>query len=133
MSTFTAEELEIKAVIDRLIKTATNYDVETLGEIYHDDLQVYMLGVQGELQTASKDTFTSIFTQKRDAGEPPMNTWAEFHHIEVKGDAAHVVLSRKNDLSGEPMKLHLSIDLEKSLGRWQVTREVIFLFADPSQ
>ncbi|EGR3032789.1 hypothetical protein DTW29_23660 [Vibrio parahaemolyticus] len=130
MSTYTAEQAEIKAVIDRLIATATNYDVETLDDIYHDDLEIFMLGTRSELQTASKETFTSLFAQKRKAGDPPMNTWAEFHHIDAKEDSAHVVLSRKNDLSGEPMKLHLSIDLRKTSGKWQVTREVIFLFTE---
>ena len=130
MSSLTENELEIKVVIDKLIQTATNYDVETLEAIYHDELQVFMLGTSGELQTATKDTFTSLFAQKREAGDPPMNTWSEFHHIDVIGDSAHVLLSRKNDLSGEPMKLHLSIDLQKTEGEWQVTREVIFLFSE---
>ncbi|GLS83728.1 MULTISPECIES: nuclear transport factor 2 family protein [Gammaproteobacteria] len=130
MSSYTASELEIKAVIDNLINTATNYDVETLEEIYHNDLQVYMLGMTGELQIANKEIFTSLFSKKRDAGDPPMNTWSELHKIDVKNDSAHVLLSRKNDLSGTPMKLHLSIDLQKSAGRWQVIREVIFLFPE---
>lgn len=130
MSSYTERELEIKAVIDNLIHTATNYDVETLEDIYHNELQVYMLGMTGELQVANKGTFTSLFSQKRDAGDPPMNTWSEFHNIDVKNDSAHVLLSRKNDLSGTPMKLHLSIDLHKSADRWQVIREVIFLFPE---
>lgn len=126
----TTESTEVKAVrqaIDDLIQTATTYDVETLDRIYHDTLHVVMIDHEHNVNIANKEAFKGLFASKRDAGDPPMNTWAEFHRIEAEGSNAHVLLSRKNDLSGTNMDLTLSIDLILEDGRWQVTREVIFL------
>lgn len=118
---------EVRQAIDDLIQTATTYDVDTLDRIYHDDLQVVMIDTDHNLNTADKEAFKALFATKRDAGDPPMNTWAKYHSIDVDRDTAHVLLSRKNDLSGMNMDLTLSIDLVFEDSRWQVTREVIFL------
>ena len=123
---------EVRQAIDDLIQTATTYDVETLDRIYHDDLHVVMIDTGHNLNTADKAAFKGLFASKRDAGDPPMNTWAKFHSIEVTGDKAHVLLSRKNDLSGVNMDLTLSIDLTFEDNRWQVLREVIFLRPEDS-
>ncbi len=127
MSTENPRVQEVKQAIDDLIQTATNYDVEVLERIYHEDLRVIMVDTQDNVNTADKAAFKGLFASKREAGDPPMNTWANFHRIDVNGDKAHVLLSRKNDLSGQNMMLILSIDLIHEDGRWQVTREVIFL------
>ena len=118
---------EVKAAIDDLIQTATTYDVETLDRIYHDDLHVVMVDTQDNVNHADKAAFKGLFASKRDAGDPPMNTWAKYHNIDVNGDAANVLLSRKNNLNGADMDLFLSIDLRHEDGRWQVVREIIFL------
>lgn len=120
-------EADVRQAMDDLIQTATTYDVATLERIYHDRLHVVMIDHEGNLTTANKEGFKALFASKRDAGDPPMNTWANFHRIDVTGDAAHVVVSRKNDLSGVNMDLTLSIDLVREDDRWQVLREVIFL------
>lgn len=127
MTTENLREQEVRQTIDDLIQTATTYDVETLDRIYHDSLHVIMIDTDHSVNTANKDNFKGLFASKRDAGDPPMNTWAKYHRIEVNDNAAHVLLSRKNDLSGTNMDLILSIDLVFESGRWQVTREVIFL------
>lgn len=118
---------EVKAAIDALIQTATTYDVEALERIYHDDLHVTMVDAQNNVNHADKATFKGLFASKRDAGDPPMNTWAKYHHIDVKDDAATILLSRKNNLNGADMDIFLTIDLKHEDGRWQVTREIIFL------
>ncbi len=120
-------EVAVKQAIDELIQTATNYDVDVLERIYHDKLQVVMVDTDDNVNTADKAAFKSLFQTKKDAGDPPMNTWAHYHRIDVDGDKAHVLLSRKNDLSGTNMILILSIDLVHEDDRWQVLREVIFL------
>jgi len=127
MSLDNAKEADVRQAIDDLIQTATTYDVATLDRIYHDTLHVVMIDSDHNLNTANKVAFKALFASKRDAGDPPMNTWAKFHNIDVDGDTAHVLLSRKNDLSGVNMDLTLSIDLVFEDARWQVTREVIFL------
>lgn len=125
------QETEVRQVIDDLIATATSYDIDTLDRIYHDDMTVEMIDTEDNLNTADKAAFKALFQSKRDAGDPPMNTWAKFHRITVTGENAHVLLSRKNDLSGTMMRLLLSIDLVHEDGRWQVSREVIFLRPEP--
>ena len=127
MTDTTKAKEQVRQAIDDLIQTATSYDVDTLERIYHDDLHVVMIDTDHNLNTANKDAFKALFASKRDAGDPPMNTWAKFHSIDVTGDTSHVVLSRKNDLSGTNMDLTLSIDLVHQDDRWQVLREVIFL------
>lgn len=118
---------QVKQVIDDLIQTATSFDVEKLDQIYHENLEVIMVDTSDNVNTADKAAFKDIFKSKRDAGDPPMNTWAKFHRIDVNGNTANVLLSRKNDLNGQNMILFLSIDLVHEDGRWQVSREVIFL------
>ncbi|WP_298976693.1 nuclear transport factor 2 family protein [uncultured Roseobacter sp.] len=130
MTPESAEVQQVRKAIDDLIQTATSYDVEVLDRIYHDRLHVVMIDSDHNLNTADKATFKDLFAAKRDAGDPPMNTWAKYHSIDVSEDTAHVLLSRKNDLSGVDMDLTLSIDLIFEDDRWQVTREVIFLRPD---
>jgi ketosteroid isomerase-like protein len=125
--TLSTYQAAVKQTIDDLIQTATTYDIEELDRIYHDDLQVVMLDISGELNQANKEGFKALFQSKKDAGDPPMNTWAEFHHVQADEQNAHVLLSRKNNLSGVEKTLVLSIDLVFEAGRWQVIREVIFL------
>lgn len=132
MALDSARQAEVRQAIDDLIQTATTYDVDTLDRIYHDKLHVVMIDHEHNLNTANKVAFKGLFASKRDAGDPPMNTWAKFHSIEVTGDDAHVLLSRKNDLSGVNMDLTLSIDLVFEDNRWQVMREVIFLRPEAS-
>ncbi len=124
------KEAEIKQVIDDLIQTATSYDINKLDRIYHENLNVIMVDVDDNLNTANKETFKNIFKSKKEAGDPPMNTWAKYHHIEMNDNGAHVLLSRKNNLSGIEQILFLSIDLIFEDNRWQVIREVIFLRPD---
>lgn len=126
------QKAQVRHAIDELIQTATTYDVDTLERIYHDKLHVVMIDHEHNLNTADKAAFKGLFASKRDAGDPPMNTWAKYHSIEVNGTDAHVLLSRKNDLSGTNMDLTLSIDLIHEDGRWQIMREVIFLSPEAS-
>ncbi|WP_342077792.1 nuclear transport factor 2 family protein [Yoonia sp. SS1-5] len=127
MALDTPQQTEVRQAIDNLIQTATTYDVDVLEKIYHDSLHVVMIDTDHNLNTADKAAFKALFASKGAAGDPPMNTWAKYHSIDVAGDTAHVLLSRKNDLSGVNMDLTLSIDLIFENDRWQVTREVIFL------
>lgn len=127
MTEYTAEQTDVRKAVDELIQTATSYDVDTLDRIYHEKLEVIMLDTEDNLNFANKEGFKGLFRSKRDAGDPPMNTWAKYHNISVDGNNAHVLLSRKNDLSGQNMILTLSMDLVKEDGRWQIMREVILL------
>ncbi len=108
---------EVQQAMDDLIQTATSYDINELDRLYHDNMTVTMINTNDELSTANKDDFKGLFRAKRDAGDPPMNTWAKYHSIEVNGDSAHVLLSRKNDLSGQDMILTLILLMRMIVGR----------------
>lgn len=123
-------ENSVKEVIDNLIQIATSFDIEKLDTIYHDDLKVIMIDVDDNLNTANKNTFISLFRNKKDAKDPPMNTWVKYHRIDVTDNNAHVLISRKNNLSGINQILLLSIDLIFKNNHWQVIREVIFFRPD---
>lgn len=119
-------EIELKETVESLIQVATTFDVNQLDLIYHNDMQVIMINGAGEKMISNKQVFIDLFQSKRDNGDAPLNTWAEFRHIEAHGEKGHVILSRIVNLTGEEQKIILSIDLVKENGRWQVTREVIF-------
>lgn len=123
----------VRQTIDKLIQTATSYDIDALDAIYHDDMSVLMIDINDNVSGANKSNLIDLFRSKRDTGAPPMNTWAKYHNIEVTDDKAHVLLSRKNDLTGKPMRLLLSIDLIICDERWQVIREVISIHEDNDQ
>lgn len=123
---------DVRKAVDELIQTATTYDVDTLDRIYHDNMSVIMIDTEHNVNLADKAGFKGLFASKRAAGDPPMNTWAKYHRIDVDGDKAHVLLSRKNDLSGTNMDLILSMDLVFEDARWQIMREVIFLRPEDS-
>lgn len=132
MTGLTALECDVKQTVEDLINTATNYDIDSLATIYHDSLKVIMVNQGGSVNMMSKSDFMRIFEAKRDAGDPPMNSWVQWHHIEASDTRGLVVLTRKNNLNGIDMSLFLTIDLLWESGRWQVIREVIYLQPDVS-
>lgn len=119
-------EKGIKKAIDNLIKVATTFDVEQLELIYHDNLQVIMISPEGQKVISDKEAFKNLFQSKKDNGDVPLSTWAEFYHIEMNEKHGHVILTRKVNLTGQEQQIMLSIDLIWEKERWQVTREVIF-------
>ncbi len=116
----------VKQAILDLIQAGTTFDIAALDRIYHDDMQVVSIDIEGKLSIANKAAFKGLFEMKLEAGDPPLQTWSKFNHIEVKDQNAHVLISRKVNLTGEDQFLVLSIDLVYESDRWQVTREVIF-------
>ncbi|MGK0414433.1 MAG: sucrose-6-phosphate hydrolase SacC (GH32 family) [Polaribacter sp.] len=119
-------EIVLKQTIENLIQVATNFDIEHLKLIYHDNMQVIMINKDGQKMISDKEAFVNLFQTKKNDGETSLNTWAEFNHIEVHENKGHVIVTRKINLTGEEQKITLSIDLIWEDKRWQVTREVIF-------
>lgn len=118
--------ITIKNTIQALIEAGTSFDTDQLELIYHKDLQVIMIDEAGNKMIADKAAFKELFDTKRKNGEAPLNTWAEFNHVEGDEEKGHVIVSRKVQLTEEERKLVLSIDLVWEDDRWQVIREVIF-------
>lgn len=120
----------VRQAINELIEAGTTFDVQTLDRIYHADLTVLMIDQSGNVNKANKAEFKGLFEAKKAASEPPLNTWAKFNNVEVAGNSAHVLITRKVKLGETDQKLVLSIDLVFQDGRWQVRREVIFARPD---
>ena len=122
-----AEIESIKESLNALITAGTTFDIDALEKIYHDDLQVTMIDVEGNVNNADKSAFKGIFEAKKKEGAAPLNTWSKLHQISVEGDKAHVLLSRKVSLGDAEQDITLSIDWQKNDETWQVMREVIFI------
>lgn len=120
----------IRKFMDELIQAGSNFDLNGLDRMYHDDMQILMIDQSGTLNKADKPGFIAMFQGLKDSNPGPMNTWAQFNEISSNGTKGHVVITRKNDLSGTPSLLVLSIDLIFEDNRWQVAREVIFIRPD---
>ncbi|MDO6558946.1 nuclear transport factor 2 family protein [Paraglaciecola chathamensis] len=119
-------ESQVKQTIENLIQLASHFDLKAIDQIYHDDMQVVMVDPVGKAHTSDKNAFKQMIQERKDEGTP-MNTWVQFQHVQASAERGLVVLSRKNNLAGQDMLLNLSIDLKYEDGRWQVTREIIFL------
>ncbi|WP_303318409.1 hypothetical protein Q4Q34_10070 [Flavivirga abyssicola] len=120
-------EIGLKQAIESLIEAGTSFDTDKLELIYHKNLQVIMINVEGQKTISDKESFKNLFDTKRKNGDPPLNTWAKFNHLEVNDNFGHVIVTRKVNLTGEESTIILSIDLVWEANRWQVTREVIFM------
>lgn len=119
---------EVKAEIDKLIDHASRGELDILETLYHDDMNIYMLGGGGEdteLQIIDKPGFIAHLNDTIKGGDFP-STWAKFHIVEADEKNGHVVISRKTNLGTEGKVISLSIDFVFEDGRWQITREVIF-------
>ena len=119
----------IRAAMDHLIDRATNFDVDALEKIYHDDFpydpRYARPYSQNVFKTGIYCTFQKASSRK---GKLSWNTWAEWHDFHVLDNSAVSVLTRKHSgMNGEEMLLLCNIELRFEDGRWQVLREQIFL------
>ncbi len=107
----------IRSTIEELIQVGTSFDTEQLDRLYHDDMQIRIIDLEGNLTKADKPSFVAMLREMTANGAGPMNTWAQFNEITADGDKGHVLITRKNELGGAPSILVLSIDLIFEDGR----------------
>jgi hypothetical protein len=124
MSPDTPQAADIKAAIDDLIQSASRSDFAILDRIYHDDMKIFMVGGDAEVNQFDKAAFTKHLVDIAGSGEAP-STWAKYHSVEADDRNGHVMISRKVNLTGAEQIITLSIDLIHQNDRWQITREVI--------
>lgn len=119
----------IREAMDHLIDRATNFDIEALDKIYHDDFHTTLVMPDNTVQTFNKTEFKAHFAkQAEEQDAPQLNTWADWHDFHILGDSAVCVLTRKHSgMNGEEMLLLCNIELRFEDGRWQVLREQIYL------
>jgi len=118
----------VKAAMEHLIDRATNYDVDALDSIYHDDFHTTLVMPDGVVKTYNKKEFKEHFAKQAKEGKEQLNTWADWHDFHILGNSAVSVLTRKHSgMNGEEMYLLCNIELRFEDGRWQVLREAIYL------
>jgi len=116
---------DVEKSIQRLIAAGTNFDIEALDRIYHDELQVFMIDADDNLSVSDKAAFKELFKTKKANNSPPLDTWAKFLSVSADETSAHVLVKRRVNLVDQDQELLLSIDLVNEDDRWQVIREVI--------
>lgn len=119
-------EAALRARIDELMKAGVGADMEALDRIYHDDIVVMDLDIDGNLVTLHKADFMALLKQTFEGETPEDHMWARIHSLTVAGDRGHVLISRRIPVGGPKRMIDLSIDFVFEDGRWQVTREVNF-------
>jgi len=118
----------IRAAMDHLIDRATNFDVDALETIYHNDFHTTLVMPDNTVTTFSKQAFITHFRKQAEEGKTQLNTYAKWHDFHVLGDTAVCVLTRKHSgMNGEEMLLLCNIEFRFEDQRWQVLREQIFL------
>lgn len=112
--------------VQDLMKYGTSANMKELDKIYHDDIVVMDLGVDGRLVTLEKEGFMALIQESFKDKVPEDHMWAKIHSLTVNGNRGHVLISRRIPVGGPKMQIDLSIDFIFEDGRWQVTREVNF-------
>ena len=116
----------LQAKVQDLMKYGTSANMEELDKIYHKDIVVMDLHIDGRLVTLNKQDFMAMLKEAFKDKIPEEHMWAKIHSLTVNGNHGHVLISRKIPVGGPKMHIELSIDFCFEDGRWQVTREVNF-------
>jgi hypothetical protein len=124
-------ETGVRAAIEDLMNVAILGEAKGLDRIYHNDMQILMLDISGELARFDKTGFMALMANSVKDTNPDDHKWARFNAVEANGDQGHVLITRRVPIGDTRKVLELSIDLIFEDGRWQVTREVIFAHPDP--
>lgn len=124
MTTDHPQVTAVKATLDELIAGVSGHTFEVLDRTYHDDMQTYlMMGSEKLVRNDKAGFMTHIEKVMGEAQEH--NIWARYHLIEADDKNGHILISRKNNLTGIEEIVTLSIDFVFEDGRWQIIREVI--------
>jgi hypothetical protein len=119
---------DIKVAMEYLIDRATNFDIDALDSIYHDDFHTTLVMPDDTVKIYNKKEFKEHFAKQAKEGKEQLNTWAKWHDFHILADTAVCVLTRKHSgMNGKEMKLLCNIELRFEDSRWQVLREQIFL------
>lgn len=119
-------ESALLARIQELMKAGVSANLEALDKIYHNDIRVMDLSIDGKLITLDKKGFMAMLAETFKDKNPDDHMWAKIHSVTVSGDRGHVLISRRIPVGGPNMMIDLSIDFVFEDERWQVIREVNF-------
>jgi len=114
----------VKATLEALISGVGGHALDVLDRIYHADMRTYLLPGGDALMQNDKAGFIAHM-QTALADMPDPDPWAHFHVVEANETQGHILISRKNGVTGRKELLTLSLDFVLEDGRWQIIREVI--------
>ncbi|MEX0303288.1 MAG: hypothetical protein AB3N24_12780 [Leisingera sp.] len=114
----------VKETLDGLIHGVSGHSFEVLDNLYHRDMQTYVLLNNGTLMRNDKKGFMEFIKNNMGALKDD-NPWVKYHLVEADDTHGHIVVSRKNGATGRYQLISLSIDFVLEGGRWQITREII--------
>lgn len=130
MTTDHPQVAAVKATLDDLINGVSGHTLDVLERTYHVDMQIYMMQGSETLVRNDKPGFMAHIATVMGESTGDHNVWARYHLVEANDEKAHILISRKNNLTGKEEIITLSIDFVFEDGRWQIIREVILT---PSQ
>ncbi len=93
-------ETALRGRVEELMKAGVSANLEKLDRIYHDDLKVMDLSIDGRLMTLDKKDFMTMLEQTFRDKNPEDHLWGKFHSVTVSGDRGHVLISRKIPVGG---------------------------------
>lgn len=120
-------ETEVKQKIQELIQHGSNYNVDILDNVYHDEFKIIMIDEAGDVSTMNKKETLDLFRSMRDSNADPLSTEAKFNYLEASETTGQVLVTRKMQIRHRPEKLVFSIQLIHEEGKWQVIRETAFV------
>lgn len=119
-----ANAASVQEALDGLIHGVSGHSFEVLDNLYHRDMQTYVLLNDGTLKRNDKNGFMAFIKENMGALKDD-NPWVKYHLVEADDTRGHIVVSRKNNATGRYQLISLSIDFVFEDGRWQITREII--------
>ncbi len=120
-----ADQKAVRQVVMDIIEYGSVYNVEKLDRLYSDSMQVIRVARDGSTVVLGKNEVLQFFMDKRAANTKPARAHADFHHIEVNGEEAKVLVTREMKLFGSPEKSVYSISLAKTNRNWKVVKETV--------
>ena len=124
----TKSESELKTAVEHLIHSGCNYNLNEFSKIYSPDLKIIIVDPSNQVTVLNYEQNFEFFKSKRDSGASPLETTADFVHLDVSDKFGYVVVVRHVALEGVRQKVVFSLNLKKSDGAWRVFRETAVIF-----
>ena len=82
-------ETTLRARLDELMQAGVRADMATLDTIYHDDIEVMDLGIDGRLVTLQKRDFMALLQETFRDRTPEEHLWFNLHRLRATAHPPH--------------------------------------------
>ena len=107
-------ETTLRARLEELMQAGVRADMAMLDTIYHEDIEVMDLGIDGRLMTLQKQEFMAMLQETFRDKTPEDHLWFHLHRLTVTGHRGHVLISRKIPVGGPKMiEIHAKLKRAK--------------------